>query len=168
MPLTAQYRDAYESVPVSSEGRGTGDLQAQISALEARLDGLIRQREYTDSELAEVPASGSDLVSASVTSSLAPAPAPQPSPVSAEGPAPEDFVSRKWGRSALASRAEEFDDFGLDPNFEQRVRPAVEFLYRSYFRTTVEGIDNVPGEGRFHESHRRRACVPGERGTLAR
>ncbi|MEI9951354.1 MAG: lysophospholipid acyltransferase family protein [Pseudomonadota bacterium] len=47
-----------------------------------------------------------------------------------------------------AGRSEEFDDFGLDPGFEQRVKPVVEFLYRSYFRTTVEGIDNVPAEGR--------------------
>ena len=26
--------------------------------------------------------------------------------------------------------------------------PAVEFLYKTYFRTSVEGIDNVPAEGR--------------------
>jgi len=36
----------------------------------------------------------------------------------------------------------------LDPDFERRVRPAVEFLYKNYFRTSVEGVDNVPAEGR--------------------
>jgi 1-acyl-sn-glycerol-3-phosphate acyltransferase len=71
-----------------------------------------------------------------------------PARLEAAEPPVEDFISRKWGRSALRSRAEEFDDFGLDPSFEQRVKPVVEFLYRSYFRTTAEGVDNVPAEGR--------------------
>ncbi len=146
VPLTTQYGEAFESTPPAPQERKSGDVEAQIRALEARLDGLIRQRHFGDAA-ADAEAEDSDPVSErraplAKTDSAPPAKVEPP-----ELPA-EDFISRKWGRSALRSRSEEFDDFGLDPGFEQRVKPVVEFLYRSYFRTTVEGIDNVPAEGR--------------------
>ncbi len=146
VPLTTQYGEAFESTPPAPQERKSGDVEAQIRALEARLDGLSRQRHFGDAA-AEAEAEDSDPVSErraplAKTDSAPPAKVEPP-----ELPA-EDFISRKWGRSALRSRSEEFDDFGLDPGFEQRVKPVVEFLYRSYFRTTVEGIDNVPAEGR--------------------
>ncbi len=146
VPPTTQYGEAFESAPPDPQERKSGDVEAQIRALEARLDGLIRQRHFADAA-AEAEADDSDPVSErraplAKTDSSPPA---KLEPV--ELPA-SDFISRKWGRSALRSRSEEFDAFGLDPGFEQRVKPIVEFLYRSYFRTTVEGIDNVPAEGR--------------------
>ena len=146
VPPTTQYGEAFESSPPASDGLKMGDVQAQIRALEARLDGLIRQRDVGEHS------ADSEGVEAEPVSerrgSLAKAPASPPVIVEVPKPAAEDFISRKWGRSALRSRSEEFDDFGLDPGFEQRVKPVVEFLYRSYFRTSVEGIDNVPAEGR--------------------
>ncbi len=147
VPPTTQYGEAFESSPPASEGLKIGDVQAQIRALEARLDGLIRQRDLGEHS-AEAEAAEAEPVSER-RGSLAKAPPSSP-PVIVELPKPpaEDFISRKWSRSALRSRSEEFDDFGLDPGFEQRVKPVIEFLYRSYFRTVVEGIDNVPGEGR--------------------
>jgi 1-acyl-sn-glycerol-3-phosphate acyltransferase len=145
VPLTTQYREAFESAPSAPEEQKTGDVQAQIRALEARLDGLIRQRaSAADASLGDEDA---EPISER-RGSLVRSPSAPPARVERAAPLSEDFVSRKWGRSALRSRSEEFDDFGLDPNFEQRVRPLVEFLYRSYFRTSVEGVDNVPAEGR--------------------
>jgi len=143
VPPTAQYGEAYESSPPPPEER-RGDVEAQIRALEARLDGLIRRRELDEQEeeAREVTASERRPGPLAKASSAPPAIAEQP------GAPADDFISRKWGRNALRNRAEDFDDFGLDPTFERRVLPAVEFLYRSYFRTSVEGIENVPPEGR--------------------
>src|SRR6478752_2046115 len=44
VPLTTQYGEAFDSTPPAPQERKTGDVEAQIRALEARLDGLIRQR----------------------------------------------------------------------------------------------------------------------------
>ena len=50
VPLTTQYGDVFDAAPSLPEERSTGDVQAQIRALEARLDGLIRQREVAEAE----------------------------------------------------------------------------------------------------------------------
>ena len=147
VPPTTQYGEAFDSTPPAPRERKPGDVEAQIRALEARLDGLIRQRDFSDAAgeaEAEAPAPSSERRAGS----LAKASSAPPVKVDAPLPLAEDFISRKWGRAALRSRSEDFDDFGLDPGFERRVQPAVEFLYKTYFRTSVEGIDNVPAEGR--------------------
>jgi len=143
VPPTTQYGEAFDSTPPPVHER-KGDVEAQIRALEARLDGLIRQRHFADA----TTETESDEPVSERRGALAKTDSSPPVRLEPAEPPVEDFISRKWGRSALRSRAEEFDDFGLDPNFEQRVKPVVEFLYRSYFRTTAEGIDNVPAEGR--------------------
>lgn len=146
LPPTTQYGEAFESAPPAPQEHHSGDVQAQIRALEARLDGLIRQRDFnaeTEAEAADAAPSSQRRPAPLVKSSPAP-----PARIDSALPPAGDFVSRKWGRAALRSRAEDFDDFGLDPAFERRVQPAVEFLYKTYFRTSVEGIDNVPAEGR--------------------
>lgn len=142
VPVTTQYGEAFESTPPAPLERRTGDVEAQIRALEARLDGLIRQREFID------PDASDDEPVSQGRSPLARTSSAPPAKVEVAEPEMEGFIARKWGRGALRSRAEEFDDFGLDPAFEERVKPVVEFLYRSYFRTSVEGIENVPAEGR--------------------
>jgi len=144
VPPTTQYGEAFESAPPDPQERKSGDVEAQIRALEARLDGLIRQRHFADGP-ADAVAQDGEPVPRGI---LAKTDSSPPAQIDAGEPPASDFISRKWGRSALRSRSEEFDDFGLDPSFEQRVKPVVEFLYRSYFRTSVEGIDNVPAEGR--------------------
>jgi len=146
VPLTTQYGEAFDSTPPAPQERKSGDVEAQIRALEARLDGLIRQRHFGDAS-ADAEDDGEGPTSEKRGPLTKADSAPPSSVEAAEVPA-EDFISRKWGRSALRSRSEEFDDFGLDPSFEQRVKPVVEFLYRSYFRATVEGIDHIPAEGR--------------------
>jgi 1-acyl-sn-glycerol-3-phosphate acyltransferase len=40
------------------------------------------------------------------------------------------------------------DEFGFDHDYTERVLPAMEWLYRSYFRCEVEGLEHVPGHGR--------------------
>jgi 1-acyl-sn-glycerol-3-phosphate acyltransferase len=149
VPPTAHYAEAFEITPTEPEEHKRGDVQAQIRALEARLDGLIRQRVNAPAQGVADAADAADAEPISERrGSLARTSSAPPAKVELPLPPSGDFISRKWGRSALRSRSEEFDDFGLDPNFEQRVRPVTEFLYRSYFRTTVEGIDHVPAEGR--------------------
>lgn len=61
---------------------------------------------------------------------------------------PTGYYLRHWGRQGLRSRAEEVDDYGLDPVYEARWRPAFDFLYRRYFRVDTEGAGNVPSTGR--------------------
>jgi 1-acyl-sn-glycerol-3-phosphate acyltransferase len=147
VPPTTQYGEAFESAPPAADERRGGDVEAQIRALEARLDGLIRRRDFDESGH-EDDAARDAPPSESHPGLLAKAPSAPPPTIEPPQPLANDFISRKWGRTALRNRSEDFDDFGLDPAFERRVQPAVEFLYKSYFRTSVEGIDNVPGEGR--------------------
>lgn len=126
----------------------TGDVEDQIRALEARLDGLIQGAARTELTPATEPP-------------LATAPAPEleverDGAQSAEAIAVESaaelagsrYYVEKWGRKGLRSRAEEVDEFGLDRSFDARLRPVLDFIYHRYFRIQTEGIANVPAEGR--------------------
>jgi len=42
----------------------------------------------------------------------------------------------------------EVDEWGRDEEFIQEIRPILQFLYYSYWRVEVTGIENVPAEGR--------------------
>jgi 1-acyl-sn-glycerol-3-phosphate acyltransferase len=120
--------------PASSPPR---DVEAQIAALEARLDGLIRRaaiHEETEPEKSE------ETHAISV--------APPPYVTTSADNSTREYVARRWGREALRDRAEEVDDFGLDPSFERKVLPGLELLYRRYFRVQIEGMDHVPRTGR--------------------
>ena len=39
------------------------------------------------------------------------------------------------------------DPFGHDPQFQARVRPIAEFLYRRYWRVRTDGLEHIPGNG---------------------
>jgi 1-acyl-sn-glycerol-3-phosphate acyltransferase len=41
----------------------------------------------------------------------------------------------------------ETDEYGFDPEFNDAVRPLVDFLYTRYWRVTTLGIDHVPNDG---------------------
>lgn len=43
--------------------------------------------------------------------------------------------------------SERADEFGLDPAFEDLISPLFLFLYRSWWRVDVDGIERVPAEG---------------------
>jgi 1-acyl-sn-glycerol-3-phosphate acyltransferase len=63
-------------------------------------------------------------------------------------PPRDDYDPRRWGRTSLRGRAEQIDDFGLDPTYVQRFRPVFDAFYRRYFRVQTRGIENVPATGR--------------------
>ena len=42
----------------------------------------------------------------------------------------------------------ETDDWGLDPEFVEVVRPFFTFLYKTYWRVQASGLENIPDEGR--------------------
>lgn len=39
------------------------------------------------------------------------------------------------------------DIFGYDPKFEEFITPIFEFLYKKWWRVSLEGVENVPSEG---------------------
>lgn len=59
-----------------------------------------------------------------------------------------DYYLRQWSRIGLRNRSEEVDEFGLDPVYEARLRPLLDFLYTKWFRVEVRGVENVPADGR--------------------
>jgi 1-acyl-sn-glycerol-3-phosphate acyltransferase len=123
----------------------SGDVEDQIRALEARLDGLIQGASRPD-----------NVVPLSITPAQSVEAEPEREPPTAEAIAVEsaaelagsDYYVQKWGRKGLRSRAEEVDEFGLDRSFDAKLKPVLDFIYRRYFRIQTEGIENVPNEGR--------------------
>lgn len=49
--------------------------------------------------------------------------------------------------AGLGSGGGDPDDFGLDPDFERALMPLLRFLYRSWWRVQIRGIEHVPSEG---------------------
>jgi 1-acyl-sn-glycerol-3-phosphate acyltransferase len=129
-------------------------VAAQIRDLEARLGGMIRDAEPDDSE--EPPASLREQVSFAAREVVDRLAAPVERPGQDDGGVVDavrgllssDYYLRQWGRLGMRNRSEEVDDFGLDTVYERRLRPLWDFLYKRYFRVEVEGIENVPSEGR--------------------
>lgn len=115
------------------------DVEQEIRALEARLDGLIRQTGALETPTETKPDLGKP---------------PQPAAVkAATGSSATElhaspYYLKQWGRLGMRHRSEDVDEFGLDPLFEQRVRPVLDNMYRYYFRVAVEGIEHVPASGR--------------------
>ena len=52
-----------------------------------------------------------------------------------------------YARFSLRGKSEVVDDYGMDPVVTERFKPLLDFLYYEYWRVTVKGIENVPGEG---------------------
>jgi 1-acyl-sn-glycerol-3-phosphate acyltransferase len=117
-------------------------FEQQIHDLEERLDEMIGQ--------GRPAALKSDRAPAELTPSPSekPGPAEEPSQTTAREVLSGEFYLRQWGRTGVRKRAEDVDDFGLDPAYEARAMGLLDFLYKSYFRVEVEGIEHVPDEGR--------------------
>ena len=123
----------------------SGDVEDQIRALEARLDGLIQGASRAEPPAPPAPAPLAALeLDIDRDSHSAEAIAVE----SAAELAGSRYYVQKWGRKGLRSRAEEVDEFGLDRSFDAKLRPVLDFIYRRYFRIQTEGIENVPSEGR--------------------
>jgi 1-acyl-sn-glycerol-3-phosphate acyltransferase len=61
---------------------------------------------------------------------------------------PFSFLWRWWRRFAMRDRSEVVDEFGRDPVYCEKTEPLLDFLYRSYFRIEVSGLENIPHTGR--------------------
>jgi 1-acyl-sn-glycerol-3-phosphate acyltransferase len=137
----------------------SADVEEQIRALEARLDGMIRRASTLTSDDDETPPPSirEQVGSAAreVVERLA-APLPIERPGTDDGSvvdaARELFSSkyylRQWGRIGMRNRSEDVDEFGLDPTYEERILPIFDFLYKRYFRIETFGIEHIPNEGR--------------------
>ncbi|HEX6764197.1 MAG TPA: lysophospholipid acyltransferase family protein, partial [Polyangiaceae bacterium] len=114
----------------------SGDVAEQIRALEARLDGLIRgARPSQEAPTISIPVGSTERGA-------------EPAAVPTEDLSQSPYFEKQWGRQGRRDRDEEVDDFGLDPAYEERLRPLSEFLLKRYFRTKIDGIENVPAKGR--------------------
>ena len=154
--------EAFDEAAASSRGGHAPDspeeLARQIQELEARLDRMMHGREESRSAAAGP---------AAAPARPEPAPAPAAATATAQTPPGEvrdraasdkaggepeilatDFYQRQWGQAGMRRRAEEVDEFGFDPAYEERYRPLFDFLYRSYFRVEVEGAAGIPADGR--------------------
>ena len=58
-----------------------------------------------------------------------------------------DYYLRKLGQLGMRNRSDEVDDFGLDPVYEKRLAPLIDFLFRRYFRVKTYGVGNLPDKG---------------------
>jgi len=123
------------------------EVAAQIKKLETKLDRMIqRSRKKSPAETAPPTSrNGTD-------THLAPL-APRPdTEIAPDDPTHEvvssDYYDKQWGRTAMRDRAEDVDDFGLDPVYAARVQPFFDFLYKRYFRVDTVGAANIPSEGR--------------------
>lgn len=117
-------------------------IKTQIHELEAHLDGLIQQSR-------EGRRTGAPPARESSPPDLARGQAdPSAESVAAKEIFSTDFYRRRWGRAGARARAEEVDEFGLDPRYEALYRPFFDFLYKHYFRVDTQGFMNIPSEGR--------------------
>lgn len=57
-------------------------------------------------------------------------------------------VWKRYRAFAMQRRSSVVDEMGRDPAIASRYQPLLDFLYRRYFRTEVEGIENIPRAGR--------------------
>jgi 1-acyl-sn-glycerol-3-phosphate acyltransferase len=143
-PQAAEHFGVGRNFPGTSTAPATSaeDIEQQIRDLEARHRMFGNGRD------------GSERPTASVVPDKRPSSMPAPERPSTPGTATAhevlspEFYARQYGRAGLRSRSEEVDEFGLDPTFEQRLLPTLDFLYNRYFRVAVEGVQHIPSEGR--------------------
>jgi len=150
-----------EAAPVPPAPRSVEQLEQQIRDLEARLDDMLSM----GPQAAAYPGPARPALNARGPEAFTPAPETTASPVAAPAeawpkvhaaPGPptarellgSEFYLRQWGRASMRRRAEEVDEFGLDPKYEARFTPLFDLLYKHYFRVEAEGAENVPDEGR--------------------
>lgn len=142
--------DTTDAAPHERPASNLG-VAEQIRELEARLDGLIRgaQEEPPPPSFREQVGSAAQKMAAKLS-------VPVERPGSDDGNVGDavrelmssDYYLRQWGRLGMRSRSEEVDDFGLDPSYEARLLPLLDFLYRRYFRVEAAGLEHIPATGR--------------------
>jgi 1-acyl-sn-glycerol-3-phosphate acyltransferase len=146
-PVSEAPRDEPSSAPPRDD-----PSSARLRALEERLGRLTRAETTRDEEAP--PASIREqvtVVAREVVDRLA-APVARVDETNVVDSVREllssDYYLRQWGRLGMRHRSEEVDEFGLDPVYEKRLLPFVDFLYKTYFRVDTEGVENIPETGR--------------------
>jgi 1-acyl-sn-glycerol-3-phosphate acyltransferase len=61
---------------------------------------------------------------------------------------PLEFVWKRLRELAMRDRSDVVDEFGRDPMVAGKVKPLLDFLYDTYFRVEVHGIEHLPASGR--------------------
>lgn len=147
-------REAAEAKHAEAKQAATGAepaLEEQLYEIERQLDRLLRDAESMPGD-PEARRRAADALSqiASRLEGASPSDAGEDERLidTARDLLSTDYYFRQWGRIAMRDRSEEVDEFGLDPTYESRVLPAFETLYRRWFRVSVEGVDQLPAEGR--------------------
>ncbi|HLV21198.1 MAG TPA: lysophospholipid acyltransferase family protein [Polyangiaceae bacterium] len=133
---------APEAAPLEPAPPPTGDVEDQIRALEARLDGLIR--DTSQSSVGNEPPAPPE----PSASSQAPDEGAAAASETVQGLLKSNYLVRQWGRAGMRRRSEHVDDFGLDPIYDKKLQRIAELVYRRYFRVEVDGIEHVPASGR--------------------
>jgi 1-acyl-sn-glycerol-3-phosphate acyltransferase len=156
------------------------ELSASEDAEAARPSAPYDLPEYADDDIWNEADTGPSVhLYAAAPVSPDPEPAPEPAVVSRlarsrrEGTRDEavrlgsaqtllstDYYFRQYGAHGMRSLSAEVDEFGLDPHVEERARPWLEGLCKRYFRVDVDGVHNLPSEGRVLMVCNRAGALP--------
>jgi 1-acyl-sn-glycerol-3-phosphate acyltransferase len=109
---------ASASAPAS--GRDVVELEAQIRALEARIDAMLKSQDSDASARDDLPPASHAPASKRI-----------------ESEPPRERV-----------RYDEDDPFGYDPAYEARLLSAIDVVYSTYFRIEATGVEHIPSTGR--------------------
>ncbi len=69
-------------------------------------------------------------------------------PIEARRHLPLAALWKRYRKFTMRDRSDVIDEFGRDPNYRARIEPALDLLYRKYFRVDTTGLQNVPSAGR--------------------
>ncbi len=133
-----------DEAAVSAPPRSIEDLASELRRVEAEVDRMFDERARRRDD--ERPRSMVDRLRDMVPVEL---PGQDGTLVdAARDVLSTDYYLRQWSRIGLRNRSEEVDEFGLDPVYEARLRPLLDFLYTKWFRVEVRGVEHVPADGR--------------------
>lgn len=59
-----------------------------------------------------------------------------------------DFYKNIFKQFNKTTENSEVDEFGMDKNFLNSIKPFFDFLYYKYWRVTATGLENIPDDGR--------------------
>lgn len=137
LPGHSEMDDATEDWHPEGEWADDVSVETRIREIQERLDGLMGPEPSGSLDPVRPPAPEEQNESTQ-----------ESAVTSAREVLESEYYRRNWGRGAIRERTFDVDDFGLDPDFERKVRPVVDFLFKRYFRVEVEGVRHVPEHGR--------------------
>ncbi len=122
--------------PAPAEAAEQGAVAATLDDLEARLDAAIHQAEARLSAVAGAAEGGAERAKEDLKAVLA-----------TLWPALRERLSAAGDLVRLFEPPQRLERFGMDPRLVERAAPLVEFLYATWWRVVVSGLEHVPSEG---------------------